>query len=134
MQAVLALRRAGGIATGLGKGVLLFALRRARTVQRTLFSSSTVSTQLALLAINFCFLYAGASRFGTLCASDSFSLRWSSVLHDAGAVRRRCSPPVHAVVWSACAFMCEVVLVKDYPYLRAKRSRRVQLCSRQTAM
>ena len=60
MQAVLALRRASGIATGLAKGFLLFALRRARTVQRTVFSSSTVSTQLALLAINFCFLYAGA--------------------------------------------------------------------------
>ncbi len=56
MQAVHALRRAGGIA----RGLVLFTLRRARTVQRTLFSSSTVSTQLALLAINFCFLYAGA--------------------------------------------------------------------------
>ncbi len=56
MQAVLALRRAGGIA----RALVLFALRQARTVQRTLFSSSTVSTQLALLAINFCFLYAGA--------------------------------------------------------------------------
>lgn len=60
MQAVLALRHATGIAAGLARGVVLFTLHRARTIKRTLFSSSTVSTQLALLAINFCFLYAGA--------------------------------------------------------------------------
>ena len=60
MQAVLAARRATGFAAGLAKGVILFTLRRARTVKRTVLSSSTLSTQLALLAINLCFLYAGA--------------------------------------------------------------------------
>ena len=69
MQALLAVHRATGFAAGLAKGVVLFTLRRARTVKRTLFSSSTLSTQLALLAINLCFLYAGASRPPVVCVA-----------------------------------------------------------------
>lgn len=116
MHALEVLQRAGGIVlhgAALGKNLVIFALRRARNVQQTVFHSSNLSLQAAILTINLCVLYGGKIPLSTPItlhtapSQDLYTPKMTSIFKVTTPINsdkswRWCKPPTDATVHNRC--------------------------------